>query len=160
MLCMRLCLVTHVRLAEVRKKRHYHCVCQLSTSTLLTKRNISCAHFLKHFLQTVFKFVLYFHDEGARMRIVSRASNVDICLNSDKSRLRGYKIHNVATSSWTSCCTYLVFSTEDGHGLRAAEGGAAPHLLPAPAPWPRLRGEDLQTLARPQQRRAPASEDR
>ena len=99
MLCMRLCLVTHVRLAEVRKKRHYHCVCQLSTSTLLTKRNISCAHFLKHFLQTVFKFVLYFHDEGARMHIVARASNVDICLNSDKSRLRGYKIHNVAQAA-------------------------------------------------------------
>ena len=66
-------------------------MCQLSTSTLLTKRNI--------FYRLFFKFVLYFHDDGARMQIVARASNADICLNSDKSRLRGYKIHNVAQAA-------------------------------------------------------------
>ena len=43
------------------------------------------------------------------MQIVARASNADICLNSDKSRLRGNKIHHVATSSWTLYCAYPVF---------------------------------------------------
>ena len=62
-------------------------------------RQTSQAAFAASSFSRWFKFLPYFHDEGARMHIVARASNVDICLNSDKSRLRGYKIHNVAQAA-------------------------------------------------------------